>query len=141
MNEATPTGHNRTLSPDELVLISNLKLDMGGFLLTYLGQVRQHVSRQRAEQMKIMGLANRAEINPAEAEKYGVTIGLDRYARDSRGNAGLTMPEVVMLSDQAKAEIARIDAAQPERWIALANTHFQQGLMALVRAVAQPEGF
>jgi len=28
-----------------------------------------------------------------------------------------------------------------ERWIALANTHFQQGLMALVRAIAQPESF
>jgi len=42
---------------------------------------------------------------------------------------------------QAKAEIARIDAAQPERWIAIAQTHFQEGLMALTRAVAQPSSF
>jgi hypothetical protein len=38
-------------------------------------------------------------------------------------------------------ELARLDAAQPERWIAIANTHFQEGLMALTRAVAQPSSF
>ncbi len=27
------------------------------------------------------------------------------------------------------------------RWISIANTHFQQGLMALLRAVAKPEGY
>jgi len=29
----------------------------------------------------------------------------------------------------------------PERWRAIANTHFQEGLMALTRAVAQPTSF
>jgi hypothetical protein len=38
-------------------------------------------------------------------------------------------------------EKARIDQATPERWIAIANTHFQEGLMALTRAVAQPSSF
>jgi len=38
-------------------------------------------------------------------------------------------------------EVTRIDAAQPERWIAIARTHFQEGLMALTRAVAQPGSF
>jgi hypothetical protein len=38
-------------------------------------------------------------------------------------------------------EKARLDAAQPERWIAIAQTHFQEGLMALTRAVAQPSSF
>lgn len=36
---------------------------------------------------------------------------------------------------------ARIDRAQPERWAAIARTHFQEGLMALTRAVAQPTFF
>lgn len=35
----------------------------------------------------------------------------------------------------------RMDAAQPERWAAIARTHFQEGLMALTRAVAQPTFF
>ena len=35
----------------------------------------------------------------------------------------------------------RIDRAQPERWAAIARTHFQEGLMALTRAVAQPTFF
>jgi hypothetical protein len=38
-------------------------------------------------------------------------------------------------------EQARIDFAQPERWAAIARTHFQEGLMALTRAVAQPSSF
>jgi len=43
---------------------------------------------------------------------------------------------------QARAdEQARLDLAQPERWAAIARTHFQQGLMALTRAVAQPTFF
>jgi hypothetical protein len=41
----------------------------------------------------------------------------------------------------AKAEIQRIEEAQPERWAAIARTHFQEGLMALTRAVAQPGSF
>lgn len=27
------------------------------------------------------------------------------------------------------------------RWVAISETHFQQGMMALVRAIAKPEGF
>lgn len=36
---------------------------------------------------------------------------------------------------------ARLDRAQPERWASIARTHFQEGLMALTRAVAQPTFF
>jgi len=38
-------------------------------------------------------------------------------------------------------ENSRMDRAQPERWAAIARTHFQEGLMALTRAVAQPTFF
>jgi len=40
-----------------------------------------------------------------------------------------------------KDEEHRIDDAQPQRWIAMARTDFQTGLMKLVRAVAQPTTF
>ena len=39
------------------------------------------------------------------------------------------------------AEMARIEQAQPARWMSIARTDFQTALMALVRAVAQPSNF
>ena len=37
-------------------------------------------------------------------------------------------------------ELDRMDAAEPERWAAIGKTDIQTGIMALVRAVAQPAG-
>lgn len=37
--------------------------------------------------------------------------------------------------------LIRIRDTQPSRWLAIARTHFQEGLMAATRAVAQPESF
>lgn len=44
-------------------------------------------------------------------------------------------------SAERSVECARLDRSQPERWMAVARTHFQEGLMALTRAVAQPTFF
>lgn len=38
-------------------------------------------------------------------------------------------------------EVARLSNAEPERWASIGRTHFQEGLMALTRAVAQPTNF
>lgn len=38
-------------------------------------------------------------------------------------------------------EALRLDVAEPARWAAIGRTHFQEGLMALARAVAQPTSF
>lgn len=38
-------------------------------------------------------------------------------------------------------DIYRIHSAQPAKWLAVARTDFQTGLMALTRAVAQPTTF
>lgn len=35
----------------------------------------------------------------------------------------------------------RVFSAEPARWASIGRTHFQEGLMALTRAVAQPEFF
>lgn len=38
-------------------------------------------------------------------------------------------------------DIEQAVAAEPLRWLNIARTHFQQGYMALTRAVAQPTTF
>lgn len=38
------------------------------------------------------------------------------------------------------AELDRFYAAEPQRWAAIGKTDIQTGIMALVRAVAQPTG-
>lgn len=40
-----------------------------------------------------------------------------------------------------RADLDRIQTTQPERWVSIARTDFQTGLMALTRAVAQPTTF
>ena len=37
-------------------------------------------------------------------------------------------------------ELRRFEGAEPHRWAAIGKTDIQTGIMALVRAVAQPEG-
>ena len=39
------------------------------------------------------------------------------------------------------ADAERIENAQPNRWVSIARTDFQTGLMALTRAIAQPTSF
>jgi hypothetical protein len=39
---------------------------------------------------------------------------------------------------ETATETLRLAAAEPERWLAIAKTHIQEGASALVRAVAQP---
>lgn len=38
-------------------------------------------------------------------------------------------------------ELQRIDRAQPGRWLSIARTDLQTGIMAAVRAIAQPGSF
>lgn len=38
-------------------------------------------------------------------------------------------------------EVSRLGRTEPTRWAKIANTHFQEGLMALTRAVAQPTSY
>lgn len=42
---------------------------------------------------------------------------------------------------EAEAELARMTAAEPERWAALGRTSIQEALMFLTRAAAQPTFF
>lgn len=49
--------------------------------------------------------------------------------------------QIVDAANGDQDEASRLDAAQPQRWTAIARTDFQTGLMALTRAVAQPTFF
>lgn len=61
--------------------------------------------------------------------------------RKRQSEVTATVAEAHAIFDAAKDEGKRLDDAQPERWAAIARTHFQEGLMALTRAVAQPTFF
>lgn len=43
-----------------------------------------------------------------------------------------------MRSDEAESELDRFRQAEPLRWAAIGKTDIQTGIMAMVRAVAQP---
>jgi hypothetical protein len=70
-----------------------------------------------------------------EVKKMGDALkvaldGTEQHIRNQRENAGGNMVEHQRISD-----------AEALRWCSIAKTHFQQGLMALTRAVAQPTKF
>jgi hypothetical protein len=46
-----------------------------------------------------------------------------------------------LTDDKGIDEQRRIRDAEPRRWVSIAKTHFQEGLMDLTRAVAQPSSF
>lgn len=76
------------------------------------------------------------------AEEAAMINVVKRHGADLAALIAAVKQHVALQRSQAGSEENnRITEAQPERWIAIAGTHFQEGLMALARAVAQPEGF
>ncbi|QBP37266.1 hypothetical protein TF_25 [Pseudomonas phage vB_PaeP_TF17] len=45
------------------------------------------------------------------------------------------------LKSNNKDEITRIANAEPGRWLAIGKTNIQTGMMAIIRAIAQPDSF
>lgn len=102
------------------------------------------LSQQEIDMMNVIKAFGKA------AEEATLNVGMcirEQRAKQQRrlhteaNRPGITADEAAVICGEANAEIARIDAAQPERWIAIARTHFQEGLMALTRAIAQPGSF
>lgn len=48
--------------------------------------------------------------------------------------------EAAETDDSAKVELSRFRMAEPTKWAEIGKTDIQTGIMALVRAVAQPAG-
>lgn len=81
--------------------------------------------------------AKGAEIDTLVAEVRSHVGGQRCIAQDLLAAA----TEPGSIRDAADMEVARLDVAEPARWAAIGRTHFQEGLMALTRAVAQPTSF
>lgn len=72
---------------------------------------------------------------------HGVVFG--ELVKDVRDTLKTQRLASHMLEDPASRadEQLRLDQAEPERWASVARTHFQEGLMALTRSIAQPGFF
>lgn len=81
------------------------------------------------------------QLSPAEAalmnEIKAKGIELQALVQKVQGHLGTQLSA----SREDADEVARIMAAEPARWVSVARTHFQEGLMALTRGVAQPTTF
>ena len=81
--------------------------------------------------------AKGAELLQLQAELAG-RLSTDHGCKRAEALASKRAPE-----DDASpecVELRRLERAEPQRWAAIVKTDIQTGIMALVRAVAQPEG-
>jgi hypothetical protein len=63
-------------------------------------------------------------------------LNTDLDVKKAAANASKLAPEDEA-SDEC-VELRRFNAAEPHRWAAIGKTDIQTGIMALVRAIAQP---
>jgi hypothetical protein len=76
---------------------------------------------------------------------------MDNQHKHIKGYRDLSQDEIDLMTEiKAKGEdlgalcdrlTSALHPATDGRWVAIAKTHLQQGIMALVRAVAKPESF
>ena len=75
---------------------------------------------------------------------------MDNQHRQIKGYRELNMGDIEQINsvkamggaiENLLTDIGNRDASYDRRWISIAKTHFQEGLMALTRAIARPEGF
>jgi len=77
----------------------------------------------------------------AIGEEFKALISsVDDHLEDQMSNAH-TLCKNLNDDTEGMNEINRINTAEPRRWRAMAKTSFQEGLMFLTRAVAQPTTF
>lgn len=71
-----------------------------------------------------------------------VTVNISGYRQLSADEQALI--NAVKQSGNALGELLETMERGPaydKRWVSIAKTHLQQGMMAMVRAIARPEGF
>lgn len=141
-----PINGYRTLRGDEVNMINKLKAK-GQEMGTLLESVIDMYQAEDVADHDAMGVIQ-ARFNEqvqaaiaADEEAHGAPTEENQQEVLARRQA-LVAP----LEEAAKLELsgygapakARMEGA---RWLSVARTHFQQGLMAAVRAVARPDGF
>lgn len=100
----------------------------------------RHIAGYRELSREEIDLMNRikaagAELLQLQAELAG-RLSTDHECKRAAARASKMAPEDEG-SDES-VELRRFERAEPERWAAIGKTDIQTGLMALVRAVAQP---
>ena len=106
----------RELSQEEIDLMNRIKAK-GGELLQLVAELQGRLSTDQE-----------VKLNAARASVVG-TQSLQGYSYNEHTGA----------TDEC-VEYRRFAAAEPQRWAAIGKTDIQTGIMALVRAVAQPAG-
>lgn len=96
------------------------------------------ISGYRELSQEEIDLMNRIKAKGAELLELQAELVARLEQQDKDKRLAICIPSDSRDADQA--EFARFQAAEPFRWAAIGKTDIQTGLMALVRAVAQPEG-
>ena len=109
----------------------------------------KHIKGYRDLSPAEIDLMNRIKTKGAEllALQFELKNLLDTEYETKRSDAqrSLDRPEALGISlhqgatDECR-EFQRFEIAEPHRWVAIGKTDIQTGIMALVRAVAQPAG-
>ena len=80
-----------------------------------------------------------------EWKKHFLKLGADKVVVKEAGPGNIDGAWIFEIHHKNAAAygvaIDRLDAAQPHRWLSMARTDLQTGLMKMVRAVAQPTSF
>jgi hypothetical protein len=79
-------------------------------------------------------LALHSEITQHLTEQYLAACAAEQLAATEEGRGSGPAPA------EFAAEVDRLERADSYRWAAIGKTDVQTGIMALVRAVAQPDG-
>lgn len=104
----------------------------------------KYIEKPKMEPQKITGYRN---LSPAEVELTNNVKALgariDSELRLIANHLATQRAAIDTENDEdvRRAELARLKAAEPERWLAMARTDFQMALMKAVRAITQPGNF
>lgn len=141
-----PINGYRTLRGDEVNMINKLKAkgqEMGTLLESVIDMYQAEdaadhdamsVIQARFNEQVQVAIAADEEAHGAPTEENQQEV----LARRQALVAPLEEAAKLELSGYGAPAEARMEGA---RWLSVARTHFQQGLMAAVRAVARPDGF
>lgn len=115
----------RDLSADDIALMNLIK-QKAEELGALIARVEGRISSQYHATM------------PRYSEPGENATAEERETHEVIGGQLLDTPEEHAAKEQEKQ---RLNTAQPGRWLSIARTDLQTGIMALVRAVAQPTSF
>ncbi|WP_175764181.1 DUF7681 family protein [Burkholderia ambifaria] len=98
----------------------------------------QHIKGYRDLSQDEIDLMNEIKEKGAELLAVQAKVSLHLATQHGIKNEAAGYPRGAYPDTPEGYEFARFESAEPHRWAAIAKTDIQTGIMALVRAVAQP---